>query len=226
MRHRRGGGYILDNQKVRRLLQRFTAISLREQQSVAQLIEMTGKPVVDVCDPSLLIDKAEYAQEAKYTCFLPKHYIAFMDMTNDPFAKEVVIALRKRLKMPIVSITGNYYRGIDRHKLGLSPEKWLYVMAHADCVCTNSFHGTAFSVVFERPFVCCQVKVGGRAKTNGRVENLLAQCDLSRQYVSDFGQIDTALDIDYALNRNAIDAYKTRSFEWLKKSLSDATDKK
>lgn len=128
--------------------------------------------------------------------------------------------LKTKYGYKILNATGKYLKWADVNYFGLKPQEWLYIMRNADLVCTNSFHGTAFSIIYERPFVCCQAKLSGRAKTNGRAENLLTQTLLMANYITDLKQLDNWELTDYAASREAIEAYRNRSIQFLQSALS------
>lgn len=213
------GGAFASNATFINEIKKFAAVSLREPQFVKETEEAYGGEVVDVCDPSLLIKAEEYQKEEHKIRRLPKHYIALFDLAADP---QVIIAaqrIKKSTGLPIVNLTGKFVKEADVNYLSISPEQWLYIMHHADYVCTNSFHGTAFAIIFKRPFVTVAATTGGRAKTNGRAENLLTQCGLMNRYVTDLSQLDGMGEVDYSKVEPMIETYRKRSLEWLKQAL-------
>lgn len=215
------GGIFIEDKDIElftKELKKFTAISIREPQFVNKIQELCQKEVVDVCDPTLLLSKEDYMQVEKKKR-IPKHYIAVFDLAGDTFVKETALKLKEKLGYPIVNLTGKFLKWVDYNNFGLLPQEWIYMMRKADFVCTNSFHGTAFAMIFERPFVCCQAKIGSRAKTNVRVENLLTQTKLVKQYITELNQLESAMNIDYSVANNHIDKYRQRSFQWLKNAI-------
>ena len=213
------GGVFASNATFVNEIKKFAAVSLREPQFVKETEEAYGGEVVDVCDPSLLIKAEEYQKEEHKIRRLPQHYIALFDLAGDP---QVIIAaqrIKKSTGLPIVNLTGQFVKEADVNYLSISPEQWLYIMHHADYVCTNSFHGTAFAIIFKRPFVTVVATTGGRAKTNGRAENLLTQCGLMNRYVTDLSQLDGMGEMDYSKVEPMIETYRKRSLEWLKQAL-------
>lgn len=215
------GGIFFDNNDLdlfTRELKKFRAVSIREPQFLEKIKEISGVDAVDVCDPTLLLCKEDYmAVEIKKK--VPKHYIAVFDLAGDIFIKETALKLKEKLGYPIVNLSGKMVRWADHNFFGLSPQEWIYLIRNANFVCTNSFHGTAFAMIFERPFICCQAKSGGRTKTNGRVENLLEQTKLIKHYISDLDQIDVAMKVDYNEANIHIHNYRQRSLTWLKNAI-------
>lgn len=215
-----GGGKMIDNQRIRNLMGNFSSISVREKQSVAQLLTMTDKPILDVCDPTMLISQEQYMTMEQSVFGLPHRYIVFFDLAGDSFSIECVKTIQKILNIPVINLVGNYLSWAKRNILAPSPEQFLYVMRNAEFICTNSFHGTVFATIFRRPFICVEVKQGGRAKSNGRVTNLLQQTGLLSQYITDIQDIPNRLHVDYPSIESDIQTYRQRSLSWLQSALS------
>lgn len=208
-------------------LRKFKAISIREKQSVHDVQSKANIPVADVCDPTLLLTEKDYEPLEKKPLCLPKHYMVYFDLAEDPFCADTAKRLSKELKLPILNLAGKYKRWARYNRLAPTPEEWLYIIHHADYVCTNSFHGVCFSIIFNRPFVCCAALKGGRSKTNGRVQNLLEQTHLKDRYVTDNEQVAKNVMGGGKIEdrEKFISQYRERSLEWLKNALEDETDK-
>ena len=207
-------------------LNKFRAISIRERQSVSDVQKLTTIPVTDVCDPSLLLTKEDYEKVEKRLFCLPKQYMVYFDLAGDPFCVEAARKISNQLNLPILNLAGKYKRWAKYNYLTPTPEQWLYIIHHAEFICTNSFHGVAFSIIYRRPFICCAAQKGGRSKTNGRVLNLLDQTHLSDRYITNISQLqDIANRNDYGESEMYIELYRNRSLEWLKNALNDETNK-
>lgn len=213
-----GGAVDANVEMFKKHLPSFHSIAVREPMFLDDLSEWAGKEVVDVCDPTLLLTADNY-QSVEKKKRVSKHYILVFDLAGDPFLKEVACALKKKFGYKILNATGKYLKWADVNYYGLRPQEWLYIMRNADMVCTNSFHGTAFSIIFERPFVSCQVKKSNKANNTGRVENLLNQTNLMSNYISEFTQINNWNGTNYENSKDAINAYRQRSILYLKNVL-------
>lgn len=213
------GGSIARDPIFLKELRNFSAISLREPTCKEQLSMLAEMSVEDVCDPSLLLKSQEYLRQEKYVRNMPKHYIAVFDLNNEPLTKSCALRLKEELGYPLVSLTGGVRGWCDKNLLGLSPEQWMYVMSHADFICTNSFHGTAFSIVLRKPFVSVAGKGLVTSVKDDRKINILTQCGLMSQYITNEDEIKRALCIDYSCAESHIEEYRKRSLEWLKQAL-------
>lgn len=219
-----GGVTNTESEKVfKNELPKYSSISVREPGFVNELKKISGKEVVDVCDPALLLSKDEYRKIEKKKFFLPKRYIAVMKLKTDTLFDDAAIKLSKKTGLPLVGIFGDFRNGYDKTFLSLSPQQWLYVMRNADYVVTNSFHGAVFSIVFRTPFVSVSSmwKAG-----NERITNLLQQTGLMKQYVNSIEAVDNIFSVDYDACEDQINTYKNRSLNWLKIALEKAANDK
>lgn len=220
-----GGNLMELNEYQLEELRKFSAISIREKQAVADVQSNVDIPVADVCDPTLLLTKEEYDAIEQKPLWLPKRYMVYFDLAGDPFCAECAKQLSKELGLPILNLANKYKRWVRYNYVAPTPEQWLYIMHHADYVCTNSFHGVAFSIIYRRPFVCCAAQVGGRAKTNGRVQNLLDQTGQKDRYITEIDEASKILEQEIKFDESAIETYRSRSLQWLKDSIENETNK-
>jgi len=140
-------------------LSKFDSLSVREPQGSEIVKRICGWEAQVVCDPTLLLDAASYEkQERMPRLKLPEKYIAVYTICGHPWAEQFAALLAKQKGVPVVHLLGgqlaSWYwpNGILRRVTALGPSEWLYFMRQADCVVTNSFHGTVFSLIFHRPF--------------------------------------------------------------------------
>ena len=170
--------------------------------------------------------KEDYEKVEQRPLWLPKHYMVYFDLAGDPFCSETAKKISKIKNIPILNLAGKFKRWARYNYLTPTPEQWLYILHHADYICTNSFHGVAFSIIYRQPFVCCAAQVGGRQKTNGRVQNLLDQANLGDRYITDFEGAKKIIENEIKFDGSAIEAYRNRSLQWLKNAIDNETDKK
>lgn len=208
-----------------RELRKFSAISIRESQSVPDVQSKVDVKVEDVCDPALLLTKEDYESVEEKPLWLPKHYMVYFDLAGDPFCAECAKQMSLELNLPILNLASKYRRWARYNYMAPTPEQWLYILDQADYICTNSFHGVAFSIIYRRPFVCCAAQTGGRAKTNGRVLNLLEQTNLINRYITSIEQVNAKANPDLKFEESAIESYRHRSLEWLKNAIDNETNK-
>lgn len=145
-------------QRCARLAKQFDVVSVRENSGVGLCREYLGVDATHVLDPTLLLDSGDYEQ--LYSAGeLPKRqgiYTYILDREN--WKSQAVETAKKmlhkseysnQLKIELSNLSNNNISG----SLMPSLEGWIKGFADADYVITDSFHGTVFSIIFNKPFI-------------------------------------------------------------------------
>lgn len=170
--------------KFKRYLGSFKALSVRETTGAAIINNLISKNVPVVLDPTLLIKKKEWEIFAKKPKFnLNKEFIVtyFLEKGNN------VINLHKKLesKTPqykIINIQGEFITSKDikfSNIYCIDPSEFVWLVAHAKYVFTDSFHATVFSIIFNRPFMVYDRLYSGKNNMESRIDTLLNKFSLS-----------------------------------------------
>ena len=132
----------------RRGLMDMCALSCREQEGCELIEQLTGRKAQKVLDPTLLLTADEWKQlEEKPKHSVPERYMIqfFLGKVSEEYADEMSrISLEQ--KIPIINLQDSN----DPENYGLSPSEFIWMIHHADTVCTDSFHASVFSILFER----------------------------------------------------------------------------
>lgn len=202
----------------------FKALSARES-SLAHLVQEGLDTIVSVVlDPTLLIDTKDYlnaittSNEVEPTIF---SYI--LDKTAE---KQVLLnRIAEKIRLPLVS--GNvtkYYKpgGLYRIDECVYPsiDDWINNINRSKFVVTDSFHGTALAILFNKPFITIINNQRGRDRFLSLFEILQIPENrmLDTTNVSDLDNILT-YDIDFTKINQAIMYQRCHSLEFLKKNL-------
>lgn len=196
------GGHILDKQSdmalarhYQALLSDFASIAVREQDAVRYLQPLVRQQVQQVVDPTLLLTSAEYDDIAAPR-MIDKPYIfyyAIDAIDRNAAAARAVQQFAARLGLPVyVMWTGNRSYGLKKYGFRLvdvtaGPREYISLIKYADHVLSASFHGTAFSVIYRKPFhVVRGVNPDGTLNMDNRLSSLLALAQLeARQLFAD-----------------------------------------
>lgn len=183
-------------------LSEYEAISVRESKAV-ELLQEIGIESVHVLDPTLMLNRDEWCQVISFKRLISEKYLLVYTPYNTHDKNEILtsarrIALEKSLR--IVSFLGpmNKSDNIDYLLSGVGPVGFLSLMYHADYVITNSFHGTAFSINMNRPFL-----VYLPTKFPSRLESLLNLCGLSNRIV---GEESEGINEDETINYDSVNS--------------------
>lgn len=182
-------------------LERIDALSVRDMYSYKVISELTTKNIELVCDPTFLLDKEEYS------CFfidtaMDKYIALYLFETISEECVSRIVRLAKDNHLMIISI-GKYYSWCDKY-VDPSVENFVSYIKNADYVFTNTFHGTIFSIIFEKQFT---IFGSGKKKITTYVSTL----DLSNR-ISDGKKIDERNLIEY-INYTDVNIKKQKLIE-------------
>lgn len=194
----------------------FDSISVREQDGVDYLRSRDIKCELTL-DPTILLDSSDYEQIACEK-LIEKKYIAMFGWNTN---SDLILAAKhvsQQLGLPVYNIVPpprGMFCGIPR-KLDVGPCEFLSIIKNAEFVVTNSFHGTAFSTTFEKPYVSI---ITGEPDT--RMFSLLNQLGLSDHLVTkDQVNLDAIYKTDFGKVNEKKVLLRQSSFEYLKHSLA------
>ncbi len=150
------------------------SISLRESSGV-DMLRAAGLEARTDLDPTLLLTDAQW-RTFGHIPEVKEPYILLYTVSGDlhllPFARE----LSAKTGCRILYLNNQYKTNRDLTRIRYaSPEEFVGWFAGAEYVLTNSFHGTAFSVIFHRRF---KVELESKRKFNVRSRDLLVNCGL------------------------------------------------
>ena len=203
--------------RCKKLIQQFDLVTVREKAAVNLVAEKLNKDAEFVLDPTLLLSKEDYI-ELFVGKNLPDNKGIYTYILDDSDWKtQVVETAKETLGLPQFSNQHNKHT-VNSEKIP-SIESWIKGFADADFVITDSFHGTVFSIIFNKPFISL-VNVSRGAS---RFESILGEFDLMQRLASDFDQqyiealIEEAIAYDDVNQKR--DALRSHSKEVLKAAL-------
>ena len=184
---------------VRDKLRNFDAISVRET-SALDILKSLGYKGEVVVDPVLLLSSEEWKQ-----MMIPlKHdkYILVYDFYGQKDIKQIAQRLARLKGCKVYSVSPNYLSYAHRNYNLSAPQYFLSLVNGAECVISNSFHGTVFSLIFETDFFV----IGRCDGMNERMKDLLRRYKLSNRLVtSDVTDKELCHAIDYTTLKGIID---------------------
>lgn len=202
-----------DDEYVKLMMSNFNSISVRESDLKAYLNRI-GIDSVQVLDPVFLLSKEQW-QIIAAPSIHKGNYILFYNLLNSADAKRFASRLGKEKGLPVVEITKRNMMG-KGYVRSASVERFLQLINDAAYVVSNSFHGVAFSVIFEKQFYAV-----GMGKKSSRVVSLLNSIELKERY-SDDGLDMTDSEIGYVKVRENLSTLKNQSVSYLLNSLNNA----
>lgn len=200
-------------------LSNFEFISVREDGMKKLLSSLTDKDIDVVIDPVFLRDKKEYEDLASGSKLkLPAHYILVYSIGNtSEVLNSIVNKVSIKLALPIYYLCSEVGMKLSENRLDTAgPEDFLKAFSGADFIVTTTFHGTAFSVLFEKPFYSLR-----KAGVSGRAESLLSKLKLEKTLISNEWEV-SVIDypkIDYIKVKERLDELRSDAIKYLEKAL-------
>ncbi len=140
-------------ERIRKALKSYQGISLREVSTTPAIEKLTDKRVRVVADPTLLLKREDY-DEIRVDEKRDEKYILVYMMEESQEVKRLANRVSRLLGYPIVQRRAAKKFNYELKSCYTStPGEFLGLVSNAECVITNSFHGTVFSLIYEKPFI-------------------------------------------------------------------------
>ena len=199
----------------------FPHISVREANSVGLIKNLTGLDAELVIDPVLLLTPEEWLQVAQRPSWLNEKYERGYILTYlfDNIRLPEVQRLSKELNLPIINLLD--IKNFNHYITGES--EFLYLFAHATAIFTNSFHGTAFSILFKRPFVIYVAKNSWSDQTFERMNSITKMFNLQDRVTTSTTnyKVKSPLEIDFSVRDKILPYERAKAFKFLTNALSE-----
>lgn len=205
------------------LLEQYSSISVREMSAKSLLtsIGLDKERITVDLDPTFLLDKMKWAENASPVLVDSPYLLVYsVEHDNDNEINDVVrfIAEKKNLKIVLMTIERKHKKiKCDMRFSQANPNTFISLFLHASFVVVSSFHGTAFSVNFQKDFVTV---VPNRFST--RIDSLLDLCGLQNRKYSRLSRdlTDFLTPIDYKKVTPLLEAERKKSLYTLSSYLN------
>lgn len=195
-------------------LEKYTYISVREDSAISLLDEM-GLSSKQVLDPTLLFDSSFWSK--LLTPIKEKKYVLVYQLHNDKKLGEYAKKVAKEKGLPLVRISASFHQIMRPGKFIWCPSigEFLSYIKNADCMITDSFHGTAFAINFNTQFV----EVLPNNNTGTRNMSILKMTGLSNRIAMDYDVKISQEKIDFTKANSVLIKEREKSIRCLKEML-------
>lgn len=202
---------------IKKYLEDFSYISVREE-SAKRLLERVGmKDVETVLDPVFLLKEKDYKKFTKPVKY--KKYLLIYSFEKNPVLERLAQKISKKKGLQIIELgafRSKYPH--DKYLRDLGVEEFLSLINYADFILTSSFHGTAFSLLFNKQFISASPSI---RKT--RLENLVNILGVKERLINKENNYllnELLKPINYEKVNRLIEVNSDKSKNFLKKSTS------
>lgn len=203
---------IKDEEIGKYLLKNFTGISFREIGLVKLVKKHLNIKSKLVLDPTFIIDKKYYLDEIKYfkrDFIFNEKYLFVYQLDNNTLLEKLINEASKKLNYKIYKASLN-----DKYYI----ENFIFGMNISKAVLTDSYHGTVFSIIFNKPFIS-YVNIN---RGKGRFDSLIDTFNLYNRikYPRNFKNANISLLLEpLEINQTLLNKLKISSINFLKKNL-------
>ena len=210
----------------RKKLSNFSFLSCREQDGAQLLSRITQKEVKCVLDPTLLLSAKEWRKYCEFE--IPKEpYILVYFLGEKSEHRRAVEKIQKLTNWKIISLPAAYLEmeNNDYKKVWGGPKEFLSLIRGAALICTDSFHGTMFSINFQRNFFSfCKSSDSEESSENSRLYSALNIFGLSNRIIHNMDNLTAEdISIDYKNVIPILEEQRRDSIEYLENMLFEMT---
>lgn len=196
---------------IRDALSNMSAVSVRDQNSRELLQPYCDKEIQIVCDPTYLLDRADYDSIAKPTELNNFLFLYYYGKMSSDYREAIQTFAKKNGLKTVTFGSVNSWCDIS---LAYDPLLFLSIYDKADCIITNTFHGTVFATIYEKRFAVIK-------NDKPKILDVLEMCGMSDKMTRTTDDISAILhsDFDYVVTRQNILREREKGLQYLKKAI-------
>lgn len=175
-------------------ISQMSKISVREFSGSDIVKDLTDKDALVHIDPTMLLNKEQYIKiEEIPNQNVPENYLLvyFLGEKSSEYNTFIQkVAEKEGLEIIELSETPNneFYH--------IGPQHFLYLFRNAKYICTDSFHGAVFSIIFEKRYTIF-FRQSKEVPMNNRIQTLLEKVQLSERLYGKLTLEESLVEIDY-----------------------------
>lgn len=210
-------------------LTKFQNISVREKSGISIIKKLTKKNAQFVCDPTMLLDKNEWGKLAENSkiCINEKYILVYaLSYMYNPFPKiyNIIDSISEKFNnIKVIYLDGSKHDLLRKNSKVIKnagPNEFLYLFKNAEFVITTSFHGTAFSIIFGKPFYSVVKRINSK---DDRMPSLLKELNCTSSIIN-YDSVELKTKEELLLqkcNDNNLKRFKNHSFKILSEFIND-----
>ena len=200
-------------------------MSVREKSGCEIVSDLGFKNPCWTLDPTLILPEEKWCTLAdESNCHVDEKYIFCYFLGSHSKGREGAAKLRSLTGYKIVNLP-HFKSYVDADEnfadydlYDIAPQDFINLIRNAQYVCTDSFHGTAFSIIFEKQFMCFERhQISDEASTNDRIYSILQLIGESDRLVRTIDSIENlAIDnIDFLSVKRVLNAKREEANNFL-----------
>lgn len=218
--------------RTRDYLSRIEQISVREYSGQQIINKLTGRNVPVIVDPTLAISKDVWDTHIAFKKVVDEEYIFCYFLGGDNlYCRREAERLKEKTGLKIVTLRHMDEYVASDEQFGdyalyeIGPKEFVNLIRHATYICTDSFHGSVFSIIYHKQFLAFnRYKTSSSNSRNSRLDSLFQQLGLERRYKQDVYQ-EMLEPIDYSVVEKNLNNLRCEAETYLSKALEITENK-
>lgn len=205
--------------KCKELISHFSAISVRENSGIDAIKEFKWNTSCDInitLDPTLLLSKERYTELFSRKKLKQKYGLFYYILDFNEEKNDLVSKISQELNLETYGISTLFPNYNKKTKIiNPSIEQWIKYICDAEFIITDSYHGTLFSIIFNKPFI----SIINSARGFDRYYPLIEILGLNQNLISTPTQIPDLkkiINFDWGYTNNKLDELRKKSLAFLK----------
>ena len=192
----------------------FNRITMREYAGAKYVENMIKRPIQTVLDPVLLHDGDFWSKIARPSPDIQKPYIFLYNVRNSEWLYEQarLYSIKQNMELVQVLVPGQT-SVVDGQKVIMGPKEFLSAIQEAEVVFTNSFHASAFSVIFSKPLYLHRRNT--KCSPNTRIDTLMQNTSIAQKRYAAEAEDEILFCDCVSTDRNKLNLLRGQSSELL-----------
>ena len=200
-------------ENIKKMINKLNSIAVREISGLNILYSMGIKNGVQVVDPVFLLDKEHWNSLVLNKKFKEK-YIFVYDFDGSEIIEKLAKKISQEKNIKIYTVFRSPYT--DKYIKNIGPKEFITYIKNAEYIISNSFHATAFAIIFKKEFFV----INRKEKINTRMRDLLILLKIKNRLIDkEISEINLNNKINYREIQKNLEKACKRSKEYLKKAL-------
>lgn len=201
--------------RIEKYLSLFDAISVREDAARHIVKTITNRCDIEVLiDPTMMLRKENWDKIIKIPKeFMNNHYMVsyFLGSLTKEY-KNAICKFAKEHNLSIVDLSNS-----ESEFYSCGPSEFLYLIKNAKFVCTDSFHASVFSILYNKPFTVFN-RLGKNDRMGSRIATLLHTFHLEEMKFT--GNVDDMrIEIDYSLTNKLLEEERKKALLFIRNAI-------
>ncbi|MBQ1183877.1 MAG: polysaccharide pyruvyl transferase family protein [Clostridia bacterium] len=194
--------------------------SVREVSGVDIIKGLTGQDSTVLIDPTLVLSREEWFSLLNLEKSKKGNYLLayFLDSPSLK-AKKAIKYISEKYGLEVVSLPYVSNDECLSNVKSAGPREFVEYIKNATFVCTDSFHGTAFSINFNIPFFAFERMYGNAGNQSARIESILKMTGHINRYEAE--KLDSCMEISFEKSNEILELERRKSKDYLASALKE-----